>query len=194
MTDYFALLGLPRRPWIEAEEIKARFLALSASAHPDRTHGDGDAAGATARFAELNAAAACLREPKERLNHFLELETKEARPTMAAMSSELMNFFGRVASILREADGLIAERARTTSPILQAQMFAIGLDLTERIEAVQREVAELRARSDEELREISERWPHSKPLARLRELAHIYATLGRWETQLRERYASLAAA
>lgn len=193
VTDFFQLLGLARKPWLDAEDVKARFLELSAAAHPDRAHGGGGAGEANKRFAELNAAAACLREPRDRLNHLLELETGEARAATANLSKESMEFFPRVASVLREADGLIAERARVVSPMLQAQLFALGLDLTERVEALQREVGEMRGRADAQLQEISARWPASKPIARLRELAHTYATLLRWETQLRERYAGLAA-
>lgn len=193
MTDYFALLGVERKPWLDDEALKARFLELSAAAHPDRAHGGEGERESNKRFAELNAAAACLREPRDRLNHLLELETGEPKATTASLSKELMDIFPRVASVLREADGLIAERARVLSPMLQAQLFAVGLDLTDRVEAMQREVGEMRAGADAQLQEISARWPDSKPIARLKALAHTYATLLRWETQLRERYAGLAA-
>ena len=38
MTDNFALLNEPRRPWLEANLLKQKFLALSADFHPDRIH------------------------------------------------------------------------------------------------------------------------------------------------------------
>ena len=38
MTDYFALLGETRRPWLDTEALKAKFLTLTASVHPDRVH------------------------------------------------------------------------------------------------------------------------------------------------------------
>ena len=76
MTDYFALLNEPRRPWIEPETLKAKFLALAAGIHPDRIHNadELEKAGATHRYAELNTAYNCLAEPKSRLRHLLELE------------------------------------------------------------------------------------------------------------------------
>src|SRR5260370_36162164 len=78
MTDYFALLGEPRRPWLEPDSLKARFLALSAEAHPDRLHNAPEAQkqAANQQYAELNSAYRCLREPKERLQHLLELELR----------------------------------------------------------------------------------------------------------------------
>jgi hypothetical protein len=36
MQDAFALLNEPRRPWLEAEALKQKFLALSSAVHPDR--------------------------------------------------------------------------------------------------------------------------------------------------------------
>ena len=76
MTDYFALLGESRRPWIDPEELKAKFLALTAQVHPDRVHNASEAEkqAASRRSAEMNAAYNCLREAKTRLLHLLELE------------------------------------------------------------------------------------------------------------------------
>ena len=69
MLDNFALLNEARRPWLEAEPLKQKFLALSSEFHPDRAHAAGEAQreAATRRFAGLNAAWQCLREPKERI-------------------------------------------------------------------------------------------------------------------------------
>ena len=88
MTDYFALLNLPRSPWLEPEMVQARFLELSAAAHPDRVHGEPNEVlkSANAQFSELNAAAVCLREPRDRLNHLLQLETGSASGAAAAQS------------------------------------------------------------------------------------------------------------
>ena len=76
MTDYFELLKEPRRQWLEADTLKQKFLALSASIHPDKIHSSGEAekSAAAKQFAELNAAYNCLLEPKSRLLHLLELE------------------------------------------------------------------------------------------------------------------------
>lgn len=74
MTDYFVLLGEQRRPWLDPDSLKRKFLALSAELHPDRFHGADDAEKRSAQqgYAELNQAYNCLRRPKERLRHLLE--------------------------------------------------------------------------------------------------------------------------
>src|SRR5438552_10860985 len=81
MIDYFALFDERRRAWIDLDKLKAKFLALSSELHPDRFH-DGNAEEkrvATQRYVELNAAYNCLRDPRERLGHLLELE-RGAKP------------------------------------------------------------------------------------------------------------------
>ena len=69
MTEYFALLEEPRRPWIEPDPLKAKFLALSAKTHPDRVHtaSEAEKEAASARYAELNAAWQCLGDTRQRL-------------------------------------------------------------------------------------------------------------------------------
>ena len=76
MTDHFALLNEPRRPWLEPELLKAKFLKLAAEAHPDKQHGSSEAekSPANRRYAELSAAYNCLAEPKSRLLRPIELE------------------------------------------------------------------------------------------------------------------------
>ena len=76
MIDYFALLNEPRRPWLDPDLLKRKFLTLAAGLHPDRFHntGEPEKAGASRRYAELNAAYHCLAAPKSRLRHLLELE------------------------------------------------------------------------------------------------------------------------
>ena len=68
-TDYFALLGEPRRPFLDPERVKETFHRLSLCQHPDQQQ-DGDPSGGD-DFARLNQAQQVLREPKARLKHLL---------------------------------------------------------------------------------------------------------------------------
>src|SRR4051794_25616569 len=131
MTDFFALLDLPRTPWLEPDAVQARFLELSAGAHPDRVHGSADDVlkSANARFSALNSAAVCLREPRDRLNHLIQLENPDAATTAPAQSipPEFMDLMMRVGQSCRDVDRFLEERARATSPMMQAQLFSQGL-------------------------------------------------------------------
>ena len=36
MTDFFEMLGVPRRPWLNADDLKSRFHTVALECHPDR--------------------------------------------------------------------------------------------------------------------------------------------------------------
>jgi len=104
VTDYFALLNEPRRPWIEPETLKAKFLKLAAEAHPDKQRSSNEAEknSANRRYAELNSAYHCLAGPKSRLLHLLELElgakpkdVQEIPPVLADLFAEVDDLPGR---------------------------------------------------------------------------------------------------
>jgi curved DNA-binding protein CbpA len=188
MTDYFALLGFERRPWLDADEVNTRFLSLSAQAHPDKN----PTATANHDFAELNAANTTLRDPKDRLQHLLKLEG--ATETAAhSIAPELMNLFSEVGLLCREIDAFLAKKAKAESPMLQAQLFAQGLDVSDQIEALQKKVFTAKTNAETELQQISATWPAAKNLDRLKTLSHTLATTTRWQSQLKERFATLAA-
>ncbi len=116
MTDHFALLGEPRRPWLDTDPLKAKFLALSAEAHPDRVHraGDDTKLAATERSAGLNAAYQCLRAPKERLFHLLCLELGQPPAKVEAVPSGLAELFMQANRLCAETDAVLAENAGVT--------------------------------------------------------------------------------
>src|SRR4030095_8723715 len=121
MSDAFAALGEPRRPWIDVEQLKAKFLRLSVEVHPDRFHGDEDVAKAEAgqRYLELNTAFQTLREPRTRLSHLLELETGAKPPAIQRIPPGTMELFVEVGEACREADAFLSRRASVTSPLLK---------------------------------------------------------------------------
>ncbi len=115
MTDHFAILGQPRRPWLEAETLKDAFHRRSATLHPD-VPGTGDAA----RFAALNQAFNVLREPASRLRHLLALIAPGSL-LASALPAELADLCMRFdASRLREARTLAARRDAASSPLARA--------------------------------------------------------------------------
>src|SRR5262245_19249321 len=76
VADYFALLSQPRRPWLDPEQLKNRFIELSGQLHPDRVHASSSEEKRLAQqnYTEINAAYQCLLHPRDRLAHLLELE------------------------------------------------------------------------------------------------------------------------
>src|SRR5215211_6108962 len=121
MIDYFALLNEPRRPWIDPELLKAKFLSLSAEVHPDRVHSvsDSEKDSANQRFVELNAAYHCLREPRDRLLHLLELESCEKPKKVQPVGAGTTELAMELGQLCRAVDTFLAERAKVSSPVLK---------------------------------------------------------------------------
>jgi DnaJ-domain-containing protein 1 len=204
MTDYFALLDEPRRPWLDPDLLKRKFLALSAEVHPDRVHGaeDEERRSAERRYAELNQAYNHLRRPKERLQHFLELETGLKPQQVQQIPTALTQFFIEVAQLFRQTDAFLAEKNKTTSPMLKVRLIETGQDWTDKLNALQQQ---LNARQEElatQLKSMDAEWlQHQKSgatrqvpeiLRRLEELYRLFSYYTRWESQVQERIVQLA--
>jgi len=203
--DNFALLGQPRLPWLDPMALKAAFLEQSARLHPDRVLAAGaeEQAAATGQFAELNAAYNCLREPKERLLHLLELETGAPPANVQSVPADTMDLFMETGQVCRQTDAFLAARGRTASPLLQAQMFEQALDWTARLQSLQERMQLRREQLLAELRAMNEVWnsappapsagrPGSLPLRRLEEMGRIFSYIVRCGGQVQERLAQLS--
>lgn len=198
MTDFFALLDEPRRPWLEPEPLKQKFLALSAMVHPDRVHnlGEAERAAAQERYTELNAAYNCLREPKDRLHHLLQLELVALPKDVQRIPSELMDLSLEIGQKCREADALLAEKAKSTSPLLQVKFFERGQEFGENLQAMRQRVNALSDRLIEKLKLIDSAWQSDEPrqelLPQLEELYRLFSYFARWDAQLQERAVRLS--
>jgi DnaJ-domain-containing protein 1 len=203
MTDNFALLDEQRRPWLEPEALKSKFLARSATVHPDRVHhlGDAERQAAHARYTELNAAYNCLRENRDRLRHLLELETGGISRDVTRMPAGLMDLFVEIGEACREADGLLSEKAKLESPLLKARFFARGQQSADKLMRLQRGVNGRLEELTRELKELDSRWPvDSLPesperpvlLEQIEDLYRRFSFYQRWGAQLQERIVGLA--
>jgi DnaJ-domain-containing protein 1 len=203
MIDFFAVLGVPRRVWLEAECVKKRFLELSTGVHPDRLHAasETDRQAAHNRFAQLNAAYSCLREPRNRLQHLLQLETKAKPQEIEQIPGDLMEIFLKVGTACRQADILLAERAKTSSALVQVRLFEQSQAQIEELTLLRKQVLSRQEVLLNELRELDIRWGENQaadlhqPEALIGRLTGIYRLLGyfgRWASQLQERIVPLS--
>jgi curved DNA-binding protein CbpA len=199
MPDNFALLSEPRRPWLDPDALKQKFLSLSATAHPDKIRGANEDAksGAAKSFAELNAAYNCLAEPKLRLLHLLELELGAKPKDIQQIPSALADLFAEVAMTCRSVDGFIAEKNKVTSPLLQVQWFERGQEWVEKLNALQRKLNGLHGQLMEALKRIDEKWTgggSSRPeiLKEIEELYRLFGYFNKWNRQVQERVVQLS--
>jgi len=202
MTDYFAVLDEPRRPWIEPEQLKSKFLVRSGKVHPDRMHAleQEEQQAASRRFAELNAAFNTLKDPLKRVRHLLELQQVHRSSGAQEITSDLADLFIEIARLLREANSFLSEKAKASSPMLRVQRFERSQEWTERLREMQRQ---LEGRQDallNELKHLDTDWTQAHESLASRErlllgLDTIQRRLGfyvRWNAQLQEAIVQLA--
>lgn len=203
MTDYFALLEEPRRPWLEVEPLKAKFLARSAAVHPDklRDASPAEQAAASRRFAELNFAFNCLRESKDRLRHLLELELGSLAIEAREMPPNLADLFMEMARLQREVDGFLAESTRTQPALLRVQMFSRAQQWMDRLRVMLQRLSSLQAKLHQELQTLDARWLSTETdpvqrgamLERLEQIHQELSFYARWTGQLQEATVQLSA-
>jgi hypothetical protein len=79
MTDPFATLGLPARPDLSDEQVRAAWRAIAEATHPDRADG-----GDTVRYTAASAAYTTLRTPWSRSEAWADLPpNRRAHPQRA---------------------------------------------------------------------------------------------------------------
>lgn len=195
MLDNFALLNTPRRPWLNPDSLKQTFFTLSAEIHPDRIHHAGavEKQAANERSAELNAAYQCLREPRERLRHLLELELGTKPSDLTQVPEDLMDLFFAIGKEFRAVDALLVQKSNVTSPLLQVQLFERGQDWVEKLGALRQTVAVRRDALLAELEPMNATWEMSaiRPVERLQEIWRLLSFYERWLAQIQERVVKL---
>ena len=200
MTDYFVLLNEPRRPWLDPDLLKKKFLALAASLHPDRSHNadELEKAGANRRYAELNTACNCLAEPKLRLRHLLELELGAKPKDVQLIPAALADLFAEVVTTCGNADVFLAEKDKATSPLLQVGLFERGQEWVEKLNDLQKKLGGLRVKLMDELKSLDEKWvvadaaSHREFLPKLEELYRLFGYFNRWNSQIQEQIVQLS--
>jgi curved DNA-binding protein CbpA len=199
MTDYFALLNEPRRPWLDPEALKNKFLALSADLHPDKVHSTdaGQKFDAGKHFTELNTAYNCLREPKERLRHLLELELGSKPKDLQQIPPDLADLFIEIAVLCRQVDAFLKEKANVSSPLLRAQLFERGQEWTDKLMAAQKKTNQRHDALITQLQSLDANWVNNAAaknsrLPQLEEIWRLISFYTRWSSQMQERLAQIA--
>lgn len=196
VMDHFAVLAEPRRPWLDAEALKTKFHVLSAEVHPDRVHeaAPAEKLAAQQRYTELNAAYQCLREPRSRIRHLLELELGAKPSDLTNIPEDLMNLFFAVGKQLRETNTLLAEKAAASSPLLQVELFERAQAAVAPLQELQEQIVARRDLLLAQLKTVDANWDRGdrKPTEELLNLWRWLSFYDRWLGQLHDRVAQLS--
>ena len=204
MTDRFALLNQPRRPWLEPDRLEKAFLEGASTLHPDRFNDapQADQRAAQEQYSALNEAHQCLKRSRTRLRHLLELERGSRIPDLQEIPPDWMALFTEIGALCQSADHLVRERAATSSPILQVALLERSENLRERLQAMQTRLKERDSALETSLRRLDERWSHrheaaatggSGLLRDLEELYRLFSFNDRWMEQIQARQMQLMA-
>lgn len=174
MTDYFALLEQPRRPWLDQDALKESYHRKTLQTHPD-------AAGNSNDFAQLNEAYQVLHDPKRRLQHLLELQGRTTSSVGQPIPADLQDLFLKIGAANQRATTLL-EKTRGASSTLARSL------LKPESAAVQQEIKNLRTKvhnvledADRELQETN-----LDQLDAIAAFQQTFAYLSRWSSQLDE--------
>jgi hypothetical protein len=201
--DYFALLNLPRQPWVEEATVKKEFLTQSSATHPDRTHNLAEEPKRSAQecYLNLNAAYQCLRDSRQRVRHFLELQRGAGLNEIQSVPDHLVDLFMEVSNVCREADHLIAQIASTQSPLLKAGMLERSQTFMEQMDGLKSHLAQWRNELEREIKILNINWNdlsvedasgRNAILDQLDAIQHQMGYAGRWLAQIQERMLKLS--
>jgi len=191
MENYFAMLGLSARPWLEPDEIKQAFLRAAARCHPDATRGGEDG-----QFAQVNLAYTTLREPAARLRYLLDQAAPGQCASATAFSEKVSGHWGdlfmamaaqqkQLASLLKKKE---LARSGLALALLSGEAARVRIACTELAVRLEQMWADCLDR----LRELDRVWPGADAVAGLEVLQKEFNYLARWREQLREALVLLA--
>jgi DnaJ-domain-containing protein 1 len=189
MIDYFSLLQQPRRPWLNAEQLKEKYIQLTISMHPDRQTPQLPEQNPAPDFANINNAFRVLVDPKARLQHLLKLEG--IATSADSVPETLADVFLETGTLIQEIDLLISRTTANTlskalrqPEILEARKLAA--DLLDKLQAIYHSALE-------ELQKLDQLWTSTHRIAlELSAVSAKLAYLTRWIAQLEERQFQLS--
>ena len=199
MTDYFAVLGVPRRPWLDPDSLKQKFLVLSAEFHPDKSIGkETKKRELQDRYTELNAAYRSLANPKDRLSHLILLQAGASASELQNVPAQLMDLFMEVANLCNAADQFLAEKAAATSPLLRVSLFERSQKYSDGLVALRSKLRCGQEQLEKALKDLDGEWQsladskRDKLIPRAEEIRHLFGFYDRWINQVQERFVRLA--
>ncbi len=185
MTDYFAVLQQPRKPWLDLELLKQRYQALTLTAHPDQKRTNQSSLD----FTTVNEAYRCLKDPKLRLQHLLRLEGHDPNASQS-IPQELLELFSRVGSFLQATDRLLERLNGAQNALAKSLIQSDILTSRNETEEILGKLRRLYTEAEEEARRLNDFWV-SAPQA-IGQLYGRFAYLTRWTEQVEERQFQLS--
>jgi len=177
VSDAFAALGLPRRPYLAPVTVQERFRDLAARLHPDRCGGDPEP------LARLNAARKTLLSNAARLSHLRELTFPAAPPR--SLPSPDFELFSLLGSLGNNVETLVGKRAQSISSLTAALLHQEAAQLESSIAQASKKLGALHEEILAEIQRLDAMWPDTSSET-LAEISNRAAYCERWTESLRQ--------
>jgi hypothetical protein len=179
MIDYFALLGIERRPAISEETLKGAYLQKSESLHLDPAR--------SGEVSAVNAAFQTIANPATRIQHLLMLEFGDAGGGQIA--PDFGKLFGTTVEVLQIADQELGSLSARSSPILRALAYQRLGGLREKLDQIEKELSQRESALLAEIVRLDRDWFESPVHSRhpLAQVALGLTFVQKWLSQVRER-------
>ena len=194
--NYYKILGLPVQPCIDESALKANYLKLSASVHPDRKGGHMDKDPEQPDAALVNEAQRTLSHTPSRLKHLLTLQTGSAPGNLRQVPDELGDFFMEIGALLHKLDTIIQDKPGESAPELSRILFLkTSMSIRQLVESMLKKINQQIDRLQSQLETLNDQWKliemdHTIPPELFQNLTSIYhewTFFERWRGQLSER-------
>jgi curved DNA-binding protein CbpA len=196
MTDHFAVLDQPRRPWLNPDLLKQKYQQLALNEHPDRKGRRTKAPLSLEEptFADITEAYRVLSNPKLRVNHLLSLSGEDNDFETASVTTELADIFMGAATLVLEIDALLQKRQAATSALGKSLLKSEVAASQAQVKKLLEQLDQLYSDSIRDLQKADRAWKKSpsETAVELRKLAQRFGYLERWMGQLREKQFQLS--
>lgn len=128
-TDYFTCLGFPRRLTVDPKKLEAKFYELSRAFHPDfyQTKSTAEQTISLSNAAVLNTAYRTLRDPIQRAEYLLALETGSVKDIRTSPPADLFEEILELQDTLEEyrATNRSSDQGHRLRATLQAEQESL---------------------------------------------------------------------
>ncbi len=203
MLDYFLLLDVARRPWIDEDFLKKHYFCLTSKIHPDKKLQTEETLRKKAeeQLNQVNQAYLCLKEPRLRLKHLIELEGGFFDKKLQNIPKNLLDLFSLISELCQKADHWIQKKSETRSPLILAKITQETANIIMELDHSRDQVREMQEEMLREIRRVDEKWDAPIDVFPTRRKDHLTCLsrisgelnfVNRWLEQLNDRYMKLA--
>lgn len=198
--NYYTIIGLPVQPCVDEAELKAKYLKLSSSLHPDRETDQAIDPSDPIDAALVNEAQTVLSHAPSRIRHLLALKTGSIPGNLRQVPNEIGDLFMKVGMLLKSIDKVIQDKPNEDASELSKVIFLKkSMASRQQIESMLQTINSGIENLQSQLEKLNADWKikvadSDLPIdvsAQLTQIYHEWTFHDRWRGQLKDRMLEL---